>query len=99
MMTRGNALAWGLLIALATCLAASATAQQQPAAPAPGASPAPAATTAAPPALEPKAIEILKASSSRLAAAKTMSFTAVGCDATTRPPRPPRTYPPRPQGA
>ena len=32
---------------------------------------------AAPPALEPKAIEILKASSDRLAAAHTMSFTAV----------------------
>ena len=32
---------------------------------------------ASPPALEPKAIEILKASSSRLAAARTLSFTAV----------------------
>ena len=35
------------------------------------------APTAAPPALEPKAIEILKASSDRLAAAHTLSFTAV----------------------
>src|SRR5262245_12842935 len=40
-------------------------------------SPAQAGAPARPPALEPKAIEILKASSARLAAAKTMSFTAV----------------------
>ncbi len=69
-MTRGRQLAWVLAMALGVCLAASATAQQSPA---PGASP----PASAPPALEPKAIEILKASSSRLAAAKTMSFTAV----------------------
>jgi hypothetical protein len=36
-----------------------------------------AAATAAPPALEPKAIELLKATSDRLASAKTLAFTAV----------------------
>ena len=91
-MIRGNVLAWGLLIALAACLAASATAQQPPAAPAPGASPAPAATTAAPPALEPKAIEILKASSARLAAARTRSFTAVVSYESPSRPGPPLVY-------
>jgi hypothetical protein len=35
------------------------------------------AATAAPPALEPKAIELLKATSDRLASAKTLAFTAV----------------------
>jgi hypothetical protein len=72
---------WALLVALGTGLAASAAAQQ----PTPAAPPASAAATsptpAAPPAaelqLEPKAIAILKASSSRLAAARSMSFTAV----------------------
>ena len=47
---------------------------QQPKKAAPPAKPAP---TAAPPALEPKAIELLKASSDRLAAARTLAFTAV----------------------
>lgn len=53
------------------------TAAPQPALPVP---PGPVLTTEPPPAapaLEPKAIEILKASSSRLAAARTMRFTAV----------------------
>ncbi len=78
MITRATVLQCALLLALGLGVAVSAKAQQQPqqapAAPpaAPGASPAP-----GPPALEPKAIEILKASSSRLAAARTMSFTAV----------------------
>ena len=68
-MTRGKLLAWALLsAALGVCLAVSTEAQQPP---------VPPAAPSAPPALEPKAIEILKASSSRLAAAKTMSFTAV----------------------
>jgi hypothetical protein len=49
---------------------------QQPAPPTPAAAPAPSAPAAAL-ALEPKAIEILKASSAALAAARTMSFTAV----------------------
>jgi hypothetical protein len=68
-MTRGKLLAWALLsAALGACLTVSTAAQQPP---------VPPAVPSAPPALEPKAIEILKASSSRLAAAKTMSFTAV----------------------
>ena len=62
-----------LLLALSVILATTAGAQSQQAAPAP-------ATTeprAAEPVFEPKAIEMLKASSSRLAAARTMRFTAV----------------------
>ena len=61
-------------------MAAGASAQQPPgtpAAPAPAPSAPPTAPPAPAPALEPKAIEVLKASSSRLAAARTMSFTAV----------------------
>jgi len=73
-MIRGKRFAWVLPAALGMSLAVSAAAQQPPA---PGASPPAAAAPSAPPALEPKAIEILRASSSRLAAAKTMSFTAV----------------------
>jgi len=59
-----------LLVALSLLVAAGASAQQAPGTPA-----APASAPA--PALEPKAIEVLKASSGRLAAARTMSFTAV----------------------
>ena len=70
-MIRGRALIHtGLLGLLVVVVGASA--QQQPPPP-PGAPP----PVPAPPALEPKAIEILKASSNRLAAARTMSFTAV----------------------
>ena len=72
---------WALLVALGTGLAASAAAQQPalPAASAPSAaaSPAPASPPAVGLPLEAKAIDILKASSGRLAAARTMSFTAV----------------------
>jgi len=75
-MTRGRLFARALLVALGLCLAVNAGAQQPPAT-APGASPPAAAPPSALPALEPKAIEILKASSRRLAASKTMSFTAV----------------------
>jgi len=75
-MIRGRCFAWAMPVALGACLAASATAQQQAPPPTPGASPAPAVSAPAP-ALEPKAIEILKASSARLAAARTMTFTAV----------------------
>ncbi len=70
-----------VVVALSLGLAAGTAAQQppSPAAQAPAAATAP--TPTAPPAaelpLEPKAIAILKASSSRLAAARTMSFTAV----------------------
>jgi hypothetical protein len=76
-MIRGKCFAWAMPVALGACLAATATAQQQAPPPTPGASPAPAVSAPAPPALEPKAIEILKASSARLAAARTMNFTAV----------------------
>jgi len=76
----GEFLEGALLLALAVLLPGSANAQQ--AAPAP--QPSEAAKPANPPApapgepvLEPKAIAILKASSRRLAAARTMSFTAV----------------------
>ncbi len=62
----------GLFLATGTALAQSA---QQPKKKAtPSAKPA---STVAPPALEPKAIALLKASSDRLAAAHTMAFTAV----------------------
>jgi hypothetical protein len=72
-MIRRNVVTCALWLALGVCLAASADAQQQqPSQPA--ASPAPSAAALP---LEPKAIEILKASSNRLAAARTMSFTAV----------------------
>ena len=70
-----------LLAALSLLVAVGASAQQPPAtpsapAPAPPAPP-PTAQPAPAPSLEPKAIEVLKASSSRLAAAHTLSFTAV----------------------
>jgi len=76
----GSALGAALLLTLAVLLPGSAKAQQ----PAPAPQAAEAAKPANPPApapgepvLEPKAIAILKASSERLAAARTMSFTAV----------------------
>jgi hypothetical protein len=72
----GSARLLGLFVLLAT----SAHAQQPPPAPAtpgPAGPPAPTASPASPPVLEPRAIEILKASSTRLAAARTMRFTAV----------------------
>ena len=80
---RARAIGSAALLALGISLmifGARATAQQQ--APAPPASEAPASPTpAAPPAVElprePKALDILQASSRRLAAARTMSFTAV----------------------
>jgi len=79
-LRRARAIGFAALLALGMGLAASAAAQQQT--PAPQASEAPASPApAAPPAVElprePKAIDILRASSSRLAAARTMSFTAV----------------------
>jgi len=68
-----------LLLALSVFLAPSADAQQPsaPPAPEPAKSPAPGAPPPAEVGLEPKAIDILKASSRRLAAARTMSFKAV----------------------
>ena len=68
-----------LLVALSLLWVLSASAQQPPGMPStPAAGPStPPAAPAGTPALEPKAIEVLKASSSRLAAARTLSFTAV----------------------
>jgi len=69
-----------LLLALSVFLVTSASAQpsqQAPQASQPATSPTPAIPPSGEPVLEPRAIDILKASSSRLAAARTMSFTAV----------------------
>lgn len=63
-----------LLLAVGVILATNAGAQSQQAPPTQAQTSEP---RAAEPALEPKAIELLKASSSRLAAARTMRFTAV----------------------
>ncbi|HEV3110349.1 MAG TPA: DUF2092 domain-containing protein [Candidatus Binataceae bacterium] len=64
------------MLALGVLLAASANAQQ-PQASKPATSSGKAAAAPAEPAIEPKAIEIIKAASNRLAAAHSMSFTAV----------------------
>jgi len=73
---RSKILACSLPIGLIALLSTSAGAQQS--APAPQTPEAAKPTAPAPPpAIEPKAIEILKASSNRLAAARSMSFTAV----------------------
>jgi hypothetical protein len=80
MMTRNTSLGGVLLLALVGLLGAAGVADAQsatqPAKPkaAPRTKPVPADTR---PALEPKAIELLKAASSRLAAARTVAFTAV----------------------
>ena len=85
MMGRGQSRAWTLLLALGVLLAAAGAgaqdAQQTPQ-PVPRAakrakSPKKAAQPPPEPVLEPKAIDILKAASSRLAAAHTLRFTAV----------------------
>ena len=88
-MTRHIYIGWAPLLALGVLLAGPGSANAQstpPAAQKPTAPPAtkkkaaPKAKPAAPPAapdLEPKAIEIIKAASSRLAAAHTVSFTAM----------------------
>src|SRR5213075_3475475 len=77
MTMRIKSLRWALLIVSAALLAVP-NAQSKPAKKkakpaAAEASPAP----EAPPTLEPKALDILKAASSRLAAARTMKFTAI----------------------
>jgi hypothetical protein len=79
MMRRDLIVPRTLLVALSLLGVWSASAQQPPGTPSTPA-PAPSTPPAAPPgtpALEPKAIEVLKTSSSRLAAARTLSFTAV----------------------
>ena len=80
MMIRDKSLKYALLLALGVFLATSGHAQQpqpapQAAKPAKASKKAPA--PAVEPVLEPKALEILKAASDRLAAARAMSFTAV----------------------
>ena len=78
-MTRNNRPGRVVLLAvLGMLLAASANAQQPQEAPH-ASKPAKSSRkpAAAPPALEPKAIDILKAASDRLAAAHSMSFTSV----------------------
>jgi hypothetical protein len=80
MMIRDKSLKYALLLAFGVFLATSGHAQQpQPAPPAAKSAKAPkkAAAPAVEPVLEPKALEILKAASDRLAAARTMRFTAV----------------------
>jgi len=80
-MSATGILARVLLIVSGILLAASASAQQPQQAPPASQPPMPPVASAPPaaigPALEAKALDILKASSARLAAARTMSFTAV----------------------
>jgi hypothetical protein len=79
-MLRNKSLRYALLLALGVFLATSGHAQQSQPAP-PAAKPAKASKKASAPVvepvLEPKALEILKAVSDRLAAARAMRFTAV----------------------
>jgi hypothetical protein len=70
---RGCALRTVTLVLVGLALRAGAAIAADPPRPVTAAPPA---MAAAPPALDPKAIEILKAASARLAAARTMSFTA-----------------------
>src|SRR5436190_7600330 len=78
-MIRNKSIGWVLLLALGVLLATPSAQSKPPAAKkktkaaAAETSPAP----EAPPSLEPKALDILKAASSRLAAARTMKFNAV----------------------
>jgi hypothetical protein len=78
-MIRDTFLRCALLLALGVCLATSGHAQppQTPQAAKPAKASKKAAAPAVEPVLEPKAIELLKAASDRLAAAHSMSFTAV----------------------
>jgi hypothetical protein len=76
-MVRVRLLGRALMFALGVLLATNASAQQTPPASEPAKAPSPAAPPTAEPALEPKAIDILQASSRRLAAARSLSFTAV----------------------
>jgi hypothetical protein len=79
MTIRIKSLAWALLIASAALLA-TPNAQSKPPAAKKKAKPAAAEASPAPeatPSLEAKAIDILKAASSRLAAARTMKFNAI----------------------
>jgi hypothetical protein len=97
-MIRNKSLRYALLLALGVFLATSGHAQQpQPAPPAAKpAKPAKASKKAPAPAvepvLEPKALEILKAASDRLAAARAMRFTAVMSYESSSRLGPPRVY-------
>jgi hypothetical protein len=87
MVIRPRSPGWTLLVAFGVLLAAGGAAAQQ--------APPPATEKAAPsdaPALEPKAIAVLKASSARLAAARSMSFTAVVSYESPSRPGPPLVY-------
>src|SRR5437899_4793063 len=79
MMIRNKSIGWVLLLISAALLATPTAESKPPTAKKKGkavaAEPSPAPEPS--PALEPKAIEILKAASSRLAAARTLKFTAV----------------------
>jgi hypothetical protein len=78
MMNWGRFFGCALLLAASAGLAANANAQQpQQGPPAASATPSSPATPSPASALEPKAIDLLKASSQRLAAARSMTFTAV----------------------
>jgi hypothetical protein len=77
-MMRFNSRGWTLLVALGVLVAAAgAGAEQAPKASRRANAPSKAAVPAAEPVLETKAIDLLKAASSRLAAARSMRFTAV----------------------
>ena len=79
-MIRNKFLRWALLLLPLGLLLAVPNAQSKPPAAKKKAKPAAAETSPAPeatPSLEPKAVDILKAASSRLAAARTMKFNAV----------------------
>ena len=100
-MSSGRARAAGRAVVLALSLSLVARAAAQQPVPAPQAppaaessaptAPAPAVPQVAPP-LEAKAIDILKASSQKLAAARTMSFTAVASYESPSRPGPPLVY-------
>src|SRR5260370_25553528 len=83
-------LLWRMTIALSVFLAASGNAQQSHQTKQTSKAAAKAPTYQA--GLEPRAIDILKAASARLAAARTMSFTAVAPYENPSRPRPPPGY-------
>lgn len=95
MMVRDKSFGWALLLGLSMFLSANAGAQQpQPAPPAsrPAEPPGQAVAPAVEPVVEPRAIDLLKASSSRLAAARSMRFTAVVSYESPSRPGPPLVY-------
>jgi hypothetical protein len=89
--TRPRNLCASVLALLACATLAVCARAQQATAPAPASAPTQSSPSSAP-ALEPRAIEILKASSARLAAARTMSFTAVASYESPSRPGPPLVY-------